>query len=831
MVFAIRRLVLRSRIPNRHLPYSSTPLHLTNPSLSTSPRLWQQRSFSALLRYNQKSDDKPAKKARKSKKGQEKVKSEAEADNQPALKQSSVEVEAGVAGADTVQSNRADAPEVTTKENVADQAVNEETLQEAASTESSKTSTNANVPAQSTLSEETKAKIDVQPEEETRENVLDQVVHETTLEDATSTEPAQPSTDATANAQNTSQQHEIQEGDEPVGQLTTQDDAEINRWKREIGISDEELAYYVENFPGIDAELITAVKQGRITEQELISSMEEDIEEQENDLTPEQRAEFEKLKPSMEVVGQALHSEEGEGEGFSEEEMKQLGLTEQDIAALASEDPDSIDAGMMERFQKAMLKLGMSAEEINALTDAEADGQNDDGTDMGKLMGGLRGQDGGLKSLAASDTAQDTENLSEEDMQQFLDDFGTEQFTPEMRDLFKQAMKGDQSALEQMLSSLTDTERKELEEMSATGEGQDQLKKLMDNGAESLDDASIEEQIKKLAAEHEADDAVDPLGFTDQMKEMNEEEDENPDIAAEIRKVKAEFKAQNPEEYEEPEEYKPREEDFELDERQDRETDEPGFSYEAEMEKAMAQIKADPEYQKLLSGVPDEGSIMNENVFGSEPAGGVDADFASFMKSLGKEGIDPANLDEAEFMKALEAKLEQPDFTETADGDVIRVHNVSSKRQLGEIRSGITHSGLVDGPSGMDGMHTGAQKKKTKLEALMERQGVPQREAGESNEDFELRKFGFLDKEGLEEARRDKEEPGFWNYGQENADVGEDEEFQGDDLPSAGHAELEQHRELREYARLAAWELPMLHSMFTPQLPRSQSFSVSKRRK
>jgi small subunit ribosomal protein S35 len=49
---------------------------------------------------------------------------------------------------------------------------------------------------------------------------------------------------------------------------------------------------------------------------------------------------------------------------------------------------------------------------------------------------------------------------------------------------------------------------------------------------------------------------------------------------------------------------------------------------------------------------------------------------------------------------------------------------------------------------------------------------------------------------------------GFWAEGEE--DLGPDEDYFGDDLTSHGHGELEQHRELREYARLIAWELPLL---------------------
>ncbi|KAF2426473.1 hypothetical protein EJ08DRAFT_593660 [Tothia fuscella] len=80
--------------------------------------------------------------------------------------------------------------------------------------------------------------------------------------------------------------------------------------------------------------------------------------------------------------------------------------------------------------------------------------------------------------------------------------------------------------------------------------------------------------------------------------------------------------------------------------------------------------------------------------------------------------------------------------------------------------------------------------------------------------------MGLKSDEEIREERKDrKEDPGFFNYGEENEDVGEDEDFQGDDLPSAGHGEVDQHRELREYARLAAWELPMLHKLAQPFEP------------
>ncbi|KAF2020969.1 hypothetical protein BU24DRAFT_487480 [Aaosphaeria arxii CBS 175.79] len=61
--------------------------------------------------------------------------------------------------------------------------------------------------------------------------------------------------------------------------------------------------------------------------------------------------------------------------------------------------------------------------------------------------------------------------------------------------------------------------------------------------------------------------------------------------------------------------------------------------------------------------------------------------------------------------------------------------------------------------------------------------------------------------------------PGFWAEGEPR--MGPDEDFYGDDITSHGHGELELHRELREYARLAAWELPLLSHLAKPfELPK-----------
>ena len=59
--------------------------------------------------------------------------------------------------------------------------------------------------------------------------------------------------------------------------------------------------------------------------------------------------------------------------------------------------------------------------------------------------------------------------------------------------------------------------------------------------------------------------------------------------------------------------------------------------------------------------------------------------------------------------------------------------------------------------------------------------------------------------------------PGLMAMGEvDEQDSGEDEDFEGDDITALGHGELEQHREMREYARIAAWEMPLLSS--TPPL-------------
>ncbi|KAF2744706.1 hypothetical protein M011DRAFT_408065, partial [Sporormia fimetaria CBS 119925] len=66
------------------------------------------------------------------------------------------------------------------------------------------------------------------------------------------------------------------------------------------------------------------------------------------------------------------------------------------------------------------------------------------------------------------------------------------------------------------------------------------------------------------------------------------------------------------------------------------------------------------------------------------------------------------------------------------------------------------------------------------------------------------------------------QKPGFWAEGQE--ELGPDEDYYGDDITSHGHGLLEEQRDLREYARMIAWELPLLNQLAKPfELPTAKT--------
>ena len=89
---------------------------------------------------------------------------------------------------------------------------------------------------------------------------------------------------------------------------------------------------------------------------------------------------------------------------------------------------------------------------------------------------------------------------------------------------------------------------------------------------------------------------------------------------------------------------------------------------------------------------------------------------------------------------------------------------------------------------------------------------LPAKEAMQYLDQFEMERDS--DFEIAPEMTPLQQARGFWAEGEE--DGGPDEDFYGDDITSTGHGELEQHRELREYARLAAWELPLLSKLAKP---------------
>lgn len=65
--------------------------------------------------------------------------------------------------------------------------------------------------------------------------------------------------------------------------------------------------------------------------------------------------------------------------------------------------------------------------------------------------------------------------------------------------------------------------------------------------------------------------------------------------------------------------------------------------------------------------------------------------------------------------------------------------------------------------------------------------------------------------------RNEMVKPGFMAMGEvDEQGTPPDDEYKGDDITSTGHGELEQHREKREYARIAAWEMPMLSKLAKP---------------
>ncbi len=76
----------------------------------------------------------------------------------------------------------------------------------------------------------------------------------------------------------------------------------------------------------------------------------------------------------------------------------------------------------------------------------------------------------------------------------------------------------------------------------------------------------------------------------------------------------------------------------------------------------------------------------------------------------------------------------------------------------------------------------------------------------------ELRNFEEMVPPDVRVEREPKITPGFFALEEENDDPGEDPDFESDDISSLAHGELEEHREMREFARVIAWDMPLLFS-------------------
>lgn len=84
--------------------------------------------------------------------------------------------------------------------------------------------------------------------------------------------------------------------------------------------------------------------------------------------------------------------------------------------------------------------------------------------------------------------------------------------------------------------------------------------------------------------------------------------------------------------------------------------------------------------------------------------------------------------------------------------------------------------------------------------------------------DFDLEKEDHFE---IAEDDRRQVLAGFWAEGE--PELGVDEDYFGDDLTSDGHGELQKQRDIREYARLIAWELPLLNQLARPFVPPTEA--------
>lgn len=81
---------------------------------------------------------------------------------------------------------------------------------------------------------------------------------------------------------------------------------------------------------------------------------------------------------------------------------------------------------------------------------------------------------------------------------------------------------------------------------------------------------------------------------------------------------------------------------------------------------------------------------------------------------------------------------------------------------------------------------------------------------------------GYVDDAAIRIKPRKAPKAGFASLGiKKNEEFMEDPEVDDDDISSIAHAQLDQHREFRHYARLIAWEMPLLTSTILYFSPKS----------
>lgn len=140
-----------------------------------------------------------------------------------------------------------------------------------------------------------------------------------------------------------------------------------------------------------------------------------------------------------------------------------------------------------------------------------------------------------------------------------------------------------------------------------------------------------------------------------------------------------------------------------------------------------------------------------------------------------------------------------PDFAEYLGNEELEMFKSLSDDEIRVLEETTKLSGSADGDS-IDDFDMD-EKLKSDLKLQMR---DAQKTFDNTYEDYKAKKpQGRIEKES-------RVLTGFFNMN-EPEDVYSDEEEEGD-MTSLAHLEMEQHREQREYARLAAWEMPMLSS-------------------